>query len=139
MWKAPAKGGRAVQVTKHGGFAAFESFDGKTLYYAKGPSAPGLWQVPVEGGDETLVLEQLDAGLWGCWGLTREGICYYNSNTRAIDFFSFATRQVTGVAKPERDPLMNNPVMAVSPDGRWMLYAQVDEADSDIMLVEDFR
>jgi eukaryotic-like serine/threonine-protein kinase len=139
VWKAPAEGGRAVQVTKHGGFVAFESFDGKTLYYAKGLRVPGLWQVPVEGGDETLVLEQFDAGLWGYWGLTRGGICFYNSNTRAIDFFSFATGQVTGVATPERAPLMRNPGMAVSPDGRWMLYAQLDEAGSDIMLVENFR
>ena len=36
VWKLPAEGGKAVQVTKGGGFAAFESYDGKTLYYAKG-------------------------------------------------------------------------------------------------------
>jgi hypothetical protein len=28
---------------------------------------------------------------------------------------------------------------AVSPDGRWVLYAQVDKYESDIMLVEYFR
>ena len=37
VWKMPAEGGGAVQVTKQGGFAALESYDGKTLYYAKGP------------------------------------------------------------------------------------------------------
>ena len=36
VWKVPAAGGQAVQITKRGGFAAFESQDGKSLYYAKG-------------------------------------------------------------------------------------------------------
>ena len=47
VWKAPADGGQAVQVTKHGGFAAFESRDGQSVYYAKGDSmskASGAFQ-----------------------------------------------------------------------------------------------
>jgi Tol biopolymer transport system component len=135
----PALSRKAVQVTKGGGFAAFESYDGKTLYYAKGLAVPGLWKVPVEGGEETVVLEQLGATLWGYWGLTQDGIYYYNARTRAIEFFSFATRKVTKVATPERDPNFFNPGVSVSPDGRWILYAQVDQTVSDIMLVENFR
>jgi len=139
VWKLPAEGGTAVQVTKGGGFAPFESYDGRTLYYAKGRAVPGLWKVPVEGGAETLVLEQLAAGLWGYWGLTQDGICYYNARTRVIEFFSFATRKVTKLATPERDPLLFNPGFSVSPDGRWILYAQMDTVASQIMLVENFR
>jgi Tol biopolymer transport system component/tRNA A-37 threonylcarbamoyl transferase component Bud32 len=139
LWKMPAEGGKAVQVTKGGGFAAFESYDGKTLYYAKGLQVPGLWKVPVEGGEETLVLEQVGAALWGYWGLTQGGIYFYNARTRAIEFFSFATRKVTKVATPESGPLFFNPGFSVSPDGRWILYAQADLAASHIMLVENFR
>jgi Tol biopolymer transport system component/DNA-binding winged helix-turn-helix (wHTH) protein len=140
VWKMPAEGGRAVQVTKQGGFAAFESSDGKTLYYAKGEYRPGLWKVPVEGGEETLVLEQPAAGLWGYWGLRAEGIFFYNATTKAIEFFSFATNKITQIAKPEKQPdPTTNPGFAVSPDGRWILYAQADQLASDIMLVENFR
>ena len=128
-----------MQVTKGGGFAAFESYDGKTLYYAKGLTVPGLWKMPVGGGEETLVLEQLGVGLWGYWDLTQDGIYYYNAKTRAIEFFSFATRKVTKVVTPERDPVFFAPGLSVSPDGRWILYAQVDIAASHIMLVENFR
>src|SRR3989442_8578971 len=32
IWKAPAQGGLAVQVTKSGGYEAFESPDGKLVY-----------------------------------------------------------------------------------------------------------
>ena len=139
VWKLPAEGGKAVQVTKGGGFAAFESYDGKTLYYAKGREVRGLWKVPVEGGEETLVLEQLGAGLWGYWGLTQDGIYLYNDRTYAIEFFSFVTRKVTKVVKPEREPDSLNSGLSVSPDGRWILYAQYDVAASHIMLVDNFR
>ena len=41
VWRKPVDGGGAQQVTFQGGFAAFESPDGKYLYYAKGRSVPG--------------------------------------------------------------------------------------------------
>jgi hypothetical protein len=50
VWKVPVAGGQAIQITSRGGFAAFESQDGKTLYYAKGIDIDGLWSVPVNGG-----------------------------------------------------------------------------------------
>jgi len=46
MWKMPAVGGPAVQVTHKGGFHGLESPDGRFLYYAKSPNLPGLWRVP---------------------------------------------------------------------------------------------
>ena len=52
VWKMPSVGGPAVQVTQHGGFAAFESPDGKFLYYAKGLTVPGLWRIHTQGGEE---------------------------------------------------------------------------------------
>jgi hypothetical protein len=44
-----------------------------------------------------------------------------------------------------RDPLSDSspiarwPGMAISPDGRWILYTQVDHRSGDIMLVENFH
>jgi hypothetical protein len=125
-----------VQVTKRGGHVAFESVDGKTLYYAKGSFVPGLWKVPVGGGEETQVLEQLEPGYPANWGLTAEGIYFYDAKTKAIEFFSFATRRVTRVAKAENEVFTG---LAVSPDGRWILNCQLDQETRKIMLVENFR
>jgi len=65
VWKMPSAGGSTAQVTRHGGFAAFESPDGKFLYYAKGLTAPGLWRIPTNGGEEVEIISSLEAGYWG--------------------------------------------------------------------------
>ncbi|MGD0923451.1 MAG: hypothetical protein ABSA70_17065, partial [Terriglobia bacterium] len=62
-------------------------------------------------------------------------IYFYNDDTEAVEFFSFATHRVTQILKPEK----RGGDVALSPDGRWILFAQVDQDTSHIMLVEDFR
>jgi Tol biopolymer transport system component len=141
LWKSLAEGGQAVQVTKHGGVAAVESSDGKFIYYAKF-SGPGIWKMPVDGGEESLVFDQLEPGFWGNWALTDQGIYFVNLDAKrnpTIKFFDFATGRIKQVAAPERMPVWGLVGLAVSPDGRWILYAQVDQDTSDIMLVENFR
>src|SRR5262249_54248862 len=83
VWKMPVAGGPAVQMTHHGGFGAFESPDGKFLYYAKGLTLPGIWRIPTGGGEETAVINSLQAGYWGFWSVVKEGIYYLDSTTKA--------------------------------------------------------
>jgi Tol biopolymer transport system component len=140
IWKMPAKGGPAVQVTKNGGYSpAYESPDGKSLYYSKDFMASGVWKVPLAGGEETLVLDQPAGGFYGYWDLVEKGIYYYNAGTKDIEFFEFATKQVSRIVTPVKPPIKANPGFAVSPDRRWILFAQHDQVNADIMLVENFR
>ncbi len=139
IWKMPAEGGQAVQVTKRGGFLGRESIDGKFVYYLKGRSIPGVWRVPAEGGEEVLVLTHHKAGLGRAWTVVEKGIYFATAEDpaqRQIEFYSFTTRKVTQVAMLAR-PFGS--VLSVSPDGRWLLYTQVDQSGSDIMLMENFR
>lgn len=142
VWKVPAQGGQAVQVTKQGGFAAFESPDGQSLYYAKGVNVAGLWRVPVNGGEETPVLEIPKVGYWGYWALADKGIYFVNTTAagrHALEFFDFGTRRIEHIAGLEQTPELFEPGLAVSPDGRSILYVQRDQRNSDIVLVENFR
>jgi Tol biopolymer transport system component/DNA-binding winged helix-turn-helix (wHTH) protein len=142
VWKVPATGGHAVQITKGGGFAAFESNDGQFVYYSKGQKVDGLWRVAVNGGGEVQVLDFPKAGFWGYWALVKTGIYFVNTNAvpqPALQFLSFASRSVVPVATLDRKPVPYEPGIAVSPDGRWILYTQEDHRSSDIMLVENFR
>jgi eukaryotic-like serine/threonine-protein kinase len=139
LWKVRAEGGQAVQVTRHGGFTSFESADGKFLYYSKGP--PGVWKVPVDGGEATLILDIPNAGGWGAWTVVDNGIYFINTavkGTTAIDFFSFATRGVKRITVMQD---VNEFVsgLEASPDGQRILYTQQDRLAGDIMLVENFR
>lgn len=142
IWKMPATGGAATQVTKQGGFEGFESFGGKFFYYAKGRNLPGIWRIPVAGGEEAPVLDHHQAGLWRSWAVVERGIYFITAETPnrpSIEFFSFATDRVTQVATLESPIPRGIPGISVSPDGRWLLYTQLDQSGSDILLMENFR
>jgi Tol biopolymer transport system component len=140
VWKTPSTGGPAVQVTHHGGFAAFESPDGRFLYYAKGLTVPGLWRIPTNGGEEIEVISSLEAGYWGYWAVVDNGIYYLDMTTKpAIAFFELTTHRTTRVFDLENPPAREAPGLAVSSDKKTILYTQLDSLNSDIILVENFR
>ncbi len=139
VWKAPAEGGPSVQVTKQGGGEAFESPDGKFVYYTKGRGLTSLWRIPSAGGEESQVLDQIPQGYWA---VLEQGIYYVNFRAtprRTIEFFSFATARTTQLGIIEKEIASDVPGFAVSPDGRWILLMQLDQNESDIMLMENFR
>jgi len=139
VWKIAPQGGTAVQVTRHGGTAAVESVDGKTLFVVKalGGNRTSLWRMPVGGGDEVQVVPSLHRYNFA---LTATGI-YYDTVTlqdkpSSIEYLDFATGKVTALYT------LTKPVdlgLTVSPDGRYLLFAQNDFSGSDLMLVENFR
>jgi Tol biopolymer transport system component len=143
IWKMPADGGPPVQITKNGGFAAFESPDGKLLYYAK-YDAPGLWSVPVPGGAETQILDSPPQAYWGYFAVASDGLYFAGGDEKhrpVINFYDFTSRKTTRVAEWEKEkgPYQAAPGMSVSADGRSVLYVQLDEARNNLMLAENFR
>ena len=58
------------------------------------------------------------------------------NNPRNICYYEFATRKTRDVFRADKD-LSDG--MSISPDGRFMLYSQIDEVDAGIMLVNNFR
>jgi serine/threonine protein kinase len=139
IWKAPFGDGAAVQVTHKGGGEAFESRDGKYVYYAR-TDRDGIWRVPAEGGDETLVI---DRGSHFHWGLFDKGVCWINLGTAAggkIDCLNFESNRTNTVSKLPTSMHVNEwgPSFSVSRDGRWILVAAAERRDGDIMLLDNF-
>jgi Tol biopolymer transport system component/DNA-binding winged helix-turn-helix (wHTH) protein len=140
VWKKPSAGGAAEQVTHQGGFAAFESPDGKFLYYAKGQTVPGLWRIPTTGGEEIEMIGSLEAGHWGYWAVVENGIYYLDTTAKpGIAFLDVKSRRTTRVFDLENRPAREAPGLAVSPNKGTILYTQLDALSRDIMLVENFR
>lgn len=139
LWKVPFKGGPPIRVTKSGGVYATESGDGRFLYYSKFEQ-PGIWRMPSAGGEEARVLDQPAGFAWSDWVLTQTGIYFLNQNAPLngrIEFFDFATARTIPVFSLEKPSPSGD--LALAPDGRSLLYAQIDREESYIMLVKNFR
>ena len=138
--RCPASGGDAIAISDDPrGIVAQESFDGKTAYFANHADTPNLTQVtllnlpatatPVEG------LPRLKNGQR--WTVSAEGIYFVPADApRSLHYFDFATKHVREVFDIERD---FGSGLSVSPDGRWIIYAQDDDVSGDIMLVDHFQ
>jgi Tol biopolymer transport system component len=142
VWRGPKSGGPAQQVTTLGGFAAFESPDGAYLYYAKGRDVAGLWRKRLPRGAEEMVLEDLKPGFWGYWAVVRDGIYFVDqpgaAGLPAIYFYEFAGKKRRLVASLDKPAVLADSAFAASADGKFLLYAQLDQRGSDILAV-DYR
>ena len=142
VWKMGSDGGAARQVTRNGGFEPIPSFDGASIYYlqqAAGRPAK-LKQVPVDGGEERVVLEGV---LGSHWAVTEKGIFFLTRETEfdALDLYRPATGKVSRIGRlPFRVTEIGDiGRITVSRDGRWALANQTERWEADIMMVDKFR
>jgi Tol biopolymer transport system component len=140
IWRMPAGGGDAVQISHDpGADLPHESPDGRFLYYSKGwPNPQSVWRVAVEGGEATKVLDGAHPA--GVWTVAECGIYFFTSPDEKghsdLSIYEFATGKTRKILTVERQI---ESWIAVSPDNRTILYTQLDQAGSDLMLVENFR
>jgi Tol biopolymer transport system component/DNA-binding winged helix-turn-helix (wHTH) protein len=138
IWKTPVQGGTPVRVTKHGGISPVESFDERDLYYSK-YEQNGVWRMPLQGGEESEVLNDIDPEGWPNWALTPEGIYFlkFGEFSHAdLAFFDFASGK-THVVWPLEKKLGWG--LSLSSDGKSLVYIQDQFAESNLMLVRNFR
>ena len=136
LYRCPAGGGDATLLAGSlDSTASIESVDGKRLYFPYttmmmlAPNNPeaALEEVP----QMPAILGQLQ------WAVVAEGIYFTpQNNPRSISYYDFATKHTRELFKVDKDLDVG---MSISPDGRYMLYSQVDESHADIMLVNNFR
>ena len=144
IWKISAAGGEAVQLTRNGGAVALESVDGKFVYYTKETApATALWKVPVDGGKESRVLESVT---WWNFVVAEQGIYFIPAlnaddpdSGYSLQFFDFARDKVKTIARLPTPRGQISFGLAVSPNERTILYTQIDDPSSDLMLIEGFE
>lgn len=139
LWKVSPEGGTPIRVTSGEALWGFPSLDGRLLYFVRGPDAPGVWAVSVDGGRETPILPDVRDGFWG---VADSGIFFLfvrrdgSTVPDALRFLSFETGTVSILPGPPGGWGHVVPGFAAARDGRFVLWTRVDEAISDLMLID---
>jgi Tol biopolymer transport system component len=142
VWKIASDGGSPIQVTSNGGSMPLESLNGKFLYYSKTYTKPrtgaSLWRMLIPEGKETLVIASLANET--TYALTEDRIYFIGPDPSgtgmSIQFRESNSGAVTQIRRLERPIALG---LSVSPDRRWILYNQMDQRTSDLMLVENLN
>ncbi|HEY0702497.1 MAG TPA: protein kinase [Candidatus Acidoferrales bacterium] len=146
IWKMPAAGGTATQVTHGGGYFALESPDGKWLYFYSNQRDGALRRMPLAGGEETDFVKDFSGQSIGRtippFAVAEKGVYYIAPNSdpkvrgAAIHFLSHDGATSKILATVPRKPAAG---LSISPDGRFLLYSLFDQSAAEILLVDNFR
>jgi Tol biopolymer transport system component len=144
VWRVPAEGGAAAQVTRHGGFIGLEASDGSILYYTRSFGDSPLFASPPTGGAE----RQLAACVSHLGvALVEGGIAYLACPPPATDapvpvrtnlrLWSAASGRERVVATIDSG-VGGSQGLSLSPDARHVLFTRQTRT-SDILLIDNFR
>jgi Tol biopolymer transport system component/DNA-binding winged helix-turn-helix (wHTH) protein len=140
FYRCPVQGGdAAILATSQDIIEPIESADGKVLYFPSRNVNALIMMLPLDRADAAPqpVVGMPTISVEHQWAVVPSGIYFVpQAAPRTICFYDFATRHTRKIFKTDRE-LSDG--ISVSPDGRYMLYSQLDENNSSIMLVNNFR
>jgi hypothetical protein len=142
IYRCPANGGDAVLITalppEDSGYHSVESFDGETVYFARTETNTPLDMASIKRpGTKSPVEEVPRLLLYDSWTVTPGGIYFVPWDApKSIRYFDFKTRKIRPILEVEKD---FEPGLSISGDGRWLIYTQATELNTNIMLVDNLR
>ncbi len=143
VWRIPAEGGTEERVTRGGGGWAYESLDGRTLFFTRRFGDSPLLALPLAGGPEREVAPCVNGFNVG------PGAVYYlacREGPRVLGKEEpFRSLVVRDLATGRERRLGNLPQatggagLTVAPDGKTILFTKSVGEGSDLMMIENFR
>ncbi len=136
IWEMSLTGADAKQVTTKGGFAAVFSPDGEYLYYSRG-NAPfsSLWQRQLSTGRERCIVSMVPNR---SFVPVNEGVFYRSISPDRKDellFLNFRSNTTKRLFTFEKNLGLG---MAISPDHHYLFFAQEDQHQQDLQMVQGF-
>jgi Tol biopolymer transport system component len=135
LYRFPSSGGQAERFTNRASSYSIVVAD-RLIFNVTQPIGVALWSKPAGGGPEAPLEKMPRLTYADAWTATTAGVYYTDSLSQpvTINFYEFATQATrTVMTVKEAPPPGTGPGIAVSPDGRWLLYTEKDE-HSEIML-----
>jgi Tol biopolymer transport system component/DNA-binding winged helix-turn-helix (wHTH) protein len=136
LYRLPSSGGRAERVTERPSSYSVVVAD-RVYFNVMEADGVVLWMKPVAGGSQQRLEHVPKIRYDDAWAATSAGIYFTDSSSKpvSVNFFEFASRTTRRLMTLKRTPVPGSgPGITVSPDGRWLLYTQVDDEQSEIML-----
>ncbi len=97
--------------------------------------------MPLTGGQESPISPKIHVEHWSGWALSDNGIFFLSEESAqhpVIRFFDFSAARIKDVVTLEM-PVPRRSWISASADGKFVLYPQNDQDESNIMLLENFR
>jgi Tol biopolymer transport system component len=146
IWKATKQGANPEAIAHEPGAAQpVESADGKYVFFRARRS---LYRVPVQGGEaEEYIVPEHDL----LWVTTiqpaKKGVYYVewerSSRAMVVSLYDFTTKKSTVAFRMKSGgrgfDIGGNSTFSVSPDGKYILYPRVDQSQTNLVMVENFR
>lgn len=133
VWRMPATGGDATQVTFEGAYFSMPAADG-SVYFSR-DVYPGLWrQRP--GGKPELVVPDVQPEDCSNWQLGKDQIWYVQRPERGVPYLASHAYSAGGLGQKLTPlPMLSYKTeLGLTPDGK-ILMAQIVSDESDLMLL----
>ncbi|HEY1337401.1 MAG TPA: hypothetical protein VGF59_07810 [Bryobacteraceae bacterium] len=142
IWKATADGGSPEEISAQPGAAQpIESPDGKYLYFRMRRS---FWRVPTSGGKaEEAIIPEHDLMWSTTMQMSKRGLYYLeferSQRAFAVSLYDFATKKSEVVYRLRNPDFGGGWGFSISADGKYILYPRVDQSETDLMMIENFK
>ena len=139
IWKVPAKGGAALQVSRNDGQEPMISSDNRSLFYNWQGS---LYQLALDRPESPAVQLTTDRRIGRQWTLQGDWLYFVSSGENArqtLIRLNYRTQQNEELCSIQRTFFKWEPGLAVSPDGTQVAFSFLNHLLGDLMIVEDWQ
>jgi Tol biopolymer transport system component/DNA-binding winged helix-turn-helix (wHTH) protein len=139
VWRVPSRGGHAVQLASAPAATPLASSDGQYVYFFR---RKRLWHIMPDGSSPEEVKGMPELSFQGVeWFPSQAGIYFmsHENGKTTIELYDPRTQKIRPIFLMEKSAPYWVGAMPVSPDGKWMLFPQVDGHSSNLMMVENMQ